>query len=55
MAVKLSPQATASYEQYLKANEMCEKLEEEEQEVVYELLNGDLRFDPSTRTISPSR
>jgi hypothetical protein len=53
--LKLSPQATATYQQYLKAKEMCDKLEEKEQKVVYELLNGDLRFDPSTRTTSPSR
>ncbi len=55
MAVKLSPQATATYQQYLNANEMCDKLEEKEQEVVYDLLNGDLRFDPSSRAVSPSR
>lgn len=53
--MKLSPQATATYKQYLKANEMLDKLKEKEQEIVIELLNGDLRFDPSTRTTSPSR
>ncbi len=51
----LSPQAQAAYQQYLKANEMWDKLKEKEQKVVIDLLNGELRFDRSTRTASASR
>ena len=53
--MKLSPEATATYQQYLKAKEMWDKLREKEQKVVIDLLNEELRFDPSTRTVSPSR